>query len=266
MNIQAQYLTQLGIDIWLPRQPLAGAPRSPDWVYSFTHPAQLLESEEPSQGSVAPQPSDNRPKSGAAHTLNELHAEQRSIAHINRALDVEAPTEPVADQQRPVMPVPSPQPAPRFRYAVTRTSRFLIVDELPSQGTQLLSDAYKRLLAGVVQALGDDPTQMSLPLMVHWPHLAGPKVNQGAQEAFKYVQLTLGSLQQKSKPETLLMFGAGLGRWVLGEGFETINPGELMLHPQSNISCLATASLSQALQLPEIKRQLWHDLQPLVRG
>lgn len=270
MNTQAQYLKQLGIDIWLPRQPLEGAAPSPEWVFTFIHPSELLEGEvESLAAEEIIQPAKPKltakPKLSAAHTLNELHAEQRSIAHINEALEAEVATEASAQQVRPTAAAAA-QPVPRFRYAVTRTPRFLIVDELPTQGAQLLSDAYKRLLAGVVLALGEDPKQMSLPLMVHWPHLAGSKVNQGAEEAFKYVQLTLGSLQQKSKPESILMFGAGLGRWVLGEAFENLNTGELMLHPQSNISCLATASLSQALQLPDIKRQIWTDLQPVVRG
>lgn len=267
MNTQAQYLKRLGVDLWLPRQPLDNAAASPAWVYSFTHPSEVsVETPEVPEAASAVLQSHGR--SGVAHTLNELHAEQRSIAHINEALEVEAPTEASVVQETPLSPAtaPAPQLVPRFRFALTRTPRFVIVDELPTQGAQILSDAYKRLLVGVVQALGENPKEMSLPLMVHWPHLAGSKVNQGAQEAYKYVQLTLGSLQRKSTPETLLMFGAGLGRWVLGEQFVTLNSGELILHPVSNVSCLATASLSQALQLPDIKRQIWQDLQPVVRG
>jgi len=263
-QLQHQYLKQLGIDCWLPRQPLEGAAPSPAWVYSFVHPSQLLKAS--ARPEILTKSAKPAKQPGKEHTLNELHAEQRSIARISEALDVAAPEQERSEVAQTPVVSKAPQPVPRFRFAITRTPRFVIVDELPTQGAQLLSDAYKRLLAAVVMALGEDPKQMSLPLMVHWPHLAGSKVNQGAEEAYKYVQLTLASLQRSSKPETILLFGAGVGRWVLGERFETLGSGELILHPEANISCLGTASLSQALQLPDVKRQIWAELQPVVRG
>lgn len=268
MNTQAEYLKQLGVDLWLPRAPLAKAAASPAWVYSFTHPAQ-------------DQPSEARAKSAAqvvkppaikgGHTLDEKHAEQRSMVHISEALAEDRPATPRKDDQQSAPASPAthrvaPQPVPRFRFVLTRTPRFVIVDELPNAGPQALSDPYKKLLVGLVRALGEDPQQMSLPVMLQWPHLAGSKLNQGADEAFKYVQLTLDSMQKKSRAEHVLMLGAGLSRWVMGEQHSEVSSGELLLHPQKNMSCLASATLSEVLRLPEIKRQLWVDLQPLVGG
>jgi len=264
MNIQAEYLKQLGVDLWMPRRVLANAAASPSWVYSFTHPAQAGDAD---SQSLPVTPVVKPPQTKGGHTLDEQHAEQRSIARISEAL---------ADESQPTPPEPepdpvsahriAPQPVPPFRFALTRTPRFVIVDQLPTQGPQLLSEAYKRLLVGVVRALGENAEQMSLPVMLQWPHLAGSKLNQGADEAFKYVQLTLESLQKRSRAEHILLFGSSLSRWVMGEQHAEINSGELLLHPEKNISCLASATLSEALQLPDMKRQLWMDLQPVVPG
>ena len=269
MNIQAEYLKQLGVDLWLPRAPLAKAAASPAWIYSFTHPAQELSAE--AQSKAAAQ-IVNPPATKGGHTLEEQHAEQRSIAHISEALaeDVASPVRndgpqsgPTAGASPAVAHRVAPQPVPRFRFALTRTPRFVIIDELPSAGPQVLSEAYKKLLVGLVRALGEDTQQMSLPVMLQWPHLAGSKLNQGADEAFKYVQLTLESMQKKSSAEHILMLGSGLSRWVMGEQHTEVSSGELLLHPQKNISCLASATLSEVLRLPEIKRQLWADLHRL---
>src|SRR6056300_639941 len=43
--IQSEYLDKMGIQQWLPRQPLQAAAPSPNWVYRFTHPAELLDDE-----------------------------------------------------------------------------------------------------------------------------------------------------------------------------------------------------------------------------
>jgi len=272
MNTQAEYLKQLGVDLWLPRAPLAKAAASPAWIYSFTHPAQELSAE--AQSKAAAQ-IVNPPATKGGHTLEEQHAEQRSIAHISEALveDAASPVSYEGQQSGQIAGTSpaiahrvAPQPVPRFRFALTRTPRFVIIDQLPNAGPQVLSDAYKKLLVGLVRALGEDTQQMSLPVMLQWPHLAGSKLNQGADEAFKYVQLTLESMQKKSRAEHILMLGSGLSRWVMGEQHSEVARGQLLLHPQKNISCLASATLSEVLRLPDIKRQLWADLQPLVSG
>lgn len=275
MDTQADYLKELGVDIWLPRTPLAHAAQSPAWVYQFVHPSSLS----PSELTAAPEPTRSStkisPKAKSGVGLPLQHAEQRSMAHISEALadeSVVSKTSPLAGAgAKPVVSSSdqrskSPLFTPRFRLAVTRTPRFLLVDELPMQGRQILDDNYKRLLAGVVNALGEDPQQMSLSVVLQWPQLAGSKLNQDSVEAFKYVQRTLSSLQRQTQVEHLLLFGPNLGRWVIGEEQSKLTTGELFLHPQQNISCLATAMLSQALQLPDIKRQIWLDLQPVIRG
>lgn len=261
--MQAEYLKRIGVDLWLPREPVANAAASAAWVYSFTHPAQVQGSE---LAEVAAQPVVKPPLTKGGHSLDEQHAEQRSMAHISEALADEPVVAPVKEPALAAAHRVSPQPVPRFRFALTRTPRFVIVDELPTQGPQILKDDYKRLLVALVRALGEDPEQMSLPVMLQWPHLAGSKLNQGADEAFKYVQLTLESMQKRSRAEHILLLGGGLSRWILGEAHAEANHGELHLHPQKNVSCLVSATLSEVLRLPEIKRQLWLDLQPVLPG
>jgi len=265
MTIQAEYLKRLGVDLWLPRVPLVGAPRSPDWVYQFTHPAQEAIDSQATAEKVGRPQAASAVALDAGHSLDEIHAEQRSIAHISEALaeSTDSPIKGAAKEPGSAHRV-APQLVPRFRFALVRTPRFLIIDELPTQGPQLLSDSYKKLLVGIVAALGEEPEQMSLPVLLQWPHLAGSKLNQGADEAFKYVQLTLESMQKRGRAEHLILFGSGLSRWVVGESQAEVASGELNLHPTQNTSYLVSSTLSQALRLPEIKRQIWADLQPVA--
>lgn len=262
MNTQADYLRQLGVTLWLPRRPIDGAAQSPAWVYRFVHPAQTLDQVDQDHAESPVPPTDR-----SGHSLSEQHAEHRAMAHISEALVVPDQTSDKEEKPVAVAATPRvPQQIPRFRFSVTRTPRFLIVDELPTQGGQLLGDAYKRLLAGVVRALGEDPQKMSLPVLLQWPQLAGSKLNQSGPEAVKYVQRTLTSMQSRSEAEHLLLLGAGTLPWVLGELDSEPETGVLLSRTNSESSYLVTQTLSQALQLPDIKRQIWCDLQPVVRS
>ena len=80
-RIQAAYLDQLGIQQWMPRQILPAAKLSPDWVYRFAHPADILGDDEVVMQALAPQ----------AHKPVEPHAERRAITQIGEALEITAP-------------------------------------------------------------------------------------------------------------------------------------------------------------------------------
>ena len=274
-RIQAAYLDQLGIQQWMPRQILPAAKPSPDWVYRFAHPADLLGDDEEVMQALAPQ----------AHKPVEPHAERRAITQIGEALEVSAPDEAevgssnirraaVADltaDESSKEPQTSPttsvkrsfEPAPRYKIVMARAGRLLLIDNLPIRAREGFSNKHKRLLAGIVQALGESPQSITLPITLEWPMLAGKTLDQGPHEARKHVQRQLSFMQKESGLETVILFGEGLANWVVGEGVAETH-GQLQPLQQSELSYLTTQSLSQALNMPGAKMQIWSDLQPLV--
>ena len=274
-RIQAAYLDQLGIQQWMPRQILPAAKPSPDWVYRFAHPADLLGDDEEVMQALAPQ----------AHKPVEPHAERRAITQIGEALEVSAPDEAevgssnirraavaelTADESSKE-PQTSPttsvkrsfEPAPRYKIVMARAGRLLLIDNLPIRAREGFSNKHKRLLAGIVQALGESPQSITLPITLEWPMLAGKTLDQGRHEARKHVQRQLSFMQKESGLETVILFGEGLANWVVGEGVDETH-GQLLPLQQSGLNYLTTQSLSQALNMPGAKQQIWSDLQPLV--
>jgi hypothetical protein len=274
-RIQAAYLDQLGIQQWMPRQILPAAKPSPDWVYRFAHPADLLGDDEEVMQALAPQ----------AHKPVEPHAERRAITQIGEALEVSAPDEAevgssnirraavaelTADESSKE-PQTSPttsvkrsfEPAPRYKIVMARAGRLLLIDNLPIRAREGFSNKHKRLLAGIVQALGESPQSITLPITLEWPMLAGKTLDQGPHEARKHVQRQLSFMQKESGLETVILFGEGLANWVVGGGVDETH-GQLLPLQQSGLNYLTTQSLSQALNMPGAKQQIWSDLQPLV--
>ena len=273
---QAHYLEQLGIQQWLPRAPLSNAPASPDWVYRFVHPAELLGDEAFESALVM-----------GAHAPVAPHAEQRAMAQIHQTLGAEnehgyvepESAQPASPTVRPNLEslagvaeavpksefTPQPkvliEPAPRYRITMARVGRLLVVDDLPVRGRLGFSDAHKRLLAAIVRSLGEDAAQLTLPITLEWPMFTGKSLDQGPQEALRYAQRQVKFLLREPGVETILMFGQNLPRWVVNAESES---GVLTNHAEFGVNYLVTQTLSQALQLPEFKRQIWSDIQPLV--
>ena len=274
-RIQTAYLDQLGIQQWMPRQILPAAKPSPDWVFRFAHPADLLGDDEEVMQALAPQP----------HKPVEPHAERRAITQIGEALEVSAPdkaevgsfnirsaavaelTAEESSKERQPSPAASVkrsiEPAPRYKIVMARAGRLLLIDNLPIRAREGFSNKHKRLLAGIVQALGEPPQSITLPITLEWPMLAGKTLDQGPHEARKHVQRQLSFMQKESGLETVILFGEGLANWVVGEGVDETH-GQLLPLQQSGLNYLTTQSLSQALNMPGAKQQIWSDLQPLV--
>lgn len=262
-EMQIGELKKLGIHLWLPREPIKGAASSPEWVYGLGQPTadRLLDDEQPKQ------PIGQQPLAHAAEVAKkhpESHAEHRAIAHIQEAL--EPKTEEIREEAKPALEISrearSPAVTPRFRMAMVLSEKTLVIDQLPVQAALGFSQQHSRLLSGIMRSLGEDPRSLSMPTLLHWPLLAGKTLNQGPEEAYKNVQRQVEWMLKDRKVERILLFGEDLVRWVVG--LETEKTELSVVHPRWNLPYLSTLSLSQALQLPDMKRQIWLDIQPFV--
>ena len=265
-SIQSDYLEKMGIQQWLPRRALLAASPSPDWVYRFTHPQELLD-DDSLASALTPE----------THKVAEPHAERRAIAHISETLaGVDEPV--VKSSEIPLDEPPASlseapksssssavQTPPRYKIIMARAGRLLLVDDLPLRSRGGFTDHHKRLLAGITLALGEDPATLTLPITLEWPMLAGRTLDQGPTEARRYVKRQLEILQKEPGIETIVMFGERLATWIVGEDHPN-ETGKLQFIEGSSINYLVTQSLTQVLNQPGTKRQVWVDIQPLLNS
>ncbi|NVK42242.1 MAG: hypothetical protein HWE39_13455 [Oceanospirillaceae bacterium] len=279
-----QYLDALGIPSWLPRAPLPGARPSADWVWSFRHgdkPADDSDFFEDDVAEAVPSPvsrpvsSGVRPQpSGAGRSalLDSLGADTEARKPGPKPPPAKPATVPAAVAEtvlpeQPAAPLPpvAAQEVPEFKLAFLTIGDALLIDSLPPQSRGFTS-AHQRLSVALVRALGVNAEQPSAAQMLPWPVFASRTLDQGWAQAEAAVQRKLGRMTETSPPRFLLLLGEAAAQLVLrtreaGDGLRGT-----LFHPCGDVPALASASLSEMLQIPGCKRDVWRDLQPLVRA
>lgn len=277
MEVQAQeqqrhqWLEAIGIDSWLPREPLPGAAPSPEWVEAFCYAEDGTSWQDESRvddsvDQAQPTARPSRPAGSRIDTAALLDEPRRPAA------PEPSPARPEPAQAAPVAPdaVPAakPDPAPRFKLAYLVRGDLLIVDSLPPHQPDGFSRHHRRLLLGMTSALGmAAEEELSSPFMLPWPMLAGKNLNQGPLEARRAVQRKLhNTLAFNPGIRQVLLLGEAACHWVAEQegGFDSLQ-GQLLELGEGR-RALVTLSLSELLRLPERKAEVWRDLQPFRRN
>ncbi|KEA64407.1 Periplasmic protein TonB [Marinobacterium lacunae] len=278
-QLRHQYLEAIGISSWLPRTSLPGAAPSQPWVERFRYPMpegmdEFPGFDETDDVSPAPETPDaviasERPTESAETARAQARA---SIAPLiesdTRAKAPPAQSVPVGAVPESASPAPAvrrgpPAQAPRVKLAFVLAGDLLIVDSLPPAARQGFSGQHQRLLAGIARALGvgDQPSDASL---LSWPVLAGTTLDQGPEELKRAVRRKLEITLQLRRVTRALFLGESAAQWMLEreETLDALRGIRFSLRPE--LHCVASVSLSQLLQLPTLKAELWRDLQPLL--
>ncbi|WP_151704073.1 hypothetical protein [Nitrincola alkalilacustris] len=281
-----QYLDAMGIASWLPRVDLPGAAPSADWVFAFRTGQVAIEALEAAGESAfdadSPVEVDHTTGQNALRQLAGLAAGAGSDKASRPDKQLKPATTPVVQEEILKTPLPSSQvqdavvadppsstspannrvqPPPRFRLAFIKAGDMLVVDALPPHARQGFSPLHQRLLQRIVQALNVSD-QQGLPQFLSWPMLASKTLNQGPDEARRSVERLLG-YQLTPEISRVLLLGEPAARWVLArdEPLDQLRGLSFTLKP--GVKVVASHSLSELLQLPEYKADLWRDLQPL---
>jgi len=280
-----QYLDAMGIASWLPRVDLPGAAPSADWVFAFRTGQASIEAVEDGEsafGADFPAELDHTAGQSALRQLAGLAADTGRVARADAQIKPTATAEQavavksplslsqaqdavVADAPSNILPVNSRvEPPPRFRLAFIKAGDMLIVDALPPHARQGFSPMHQRLLQRIAEAMGVSD-QQGLPQFLSWPMLASKTLNQGPEEARRSVERLL-SYQLTPDITRVLLLGEPAARWVLAreEPLEQLRGLPFTLKP--GVRVVASHSLSELLQLPEYKADLWRDLQPLYQA
>lgn len=277
-----QYLDALGISSWLPRDVLPGAAPSADWIWDFSYPAPDIP--------FAKKGTPGTPAAEANAALSVDPAAARASLtrsfgsapkpEVKEALwKKDAPSQTQKSAAKPVLePVTDEtahsdtntqkptKPQPRFKLALARYGRVLVVDSLPPQSLQDYSKQHDTLAAAIVRSIsGAQVALQEKPSLLPWPAFASPTLPQGYDDALQTVQHKLDLLLEKGGVEAVLLLGESAAQMVLDREEELSQLSGILFSLRADTKVLATHSLTEAMQVPGIKAEMWQQLQPLVK-
>ncbi|WP_177201083.1 hypothetical protein [Neptunomonas qingdaonensis] len=297
-----QYLEAMGVTSWLPRSALPGARPSHESVYEFLygHEADVFESDDvaedashisekvhhqqavapvtaasldllaPSDRSSkqrreAPTPHDSLTRSSVAAGVTATVVQDSDQTSVQARTGQEPSEAEVAMPHVEIKPRSGKEKAPRFRLGFWLYKDLLVVDSLPllSRGG-ITQGKYQALCANMVKAMGLDAELLAAPYVLAWPMLAGDSLDQGKAEASLAVKHKIQKLLQQATPRLLLFLGESAAQMGMQreEGIDELRA--VVFNYSSQIKAMTSLSLTQMLQIPECKKEVWGDLQKVL--
>ncbi|WP_027858853.1 uracil-DNA glycosylase family protein [Marinobacterium jannaschii] len=280
-----QYLDALGITSWLPQQPLSGAAPSEDWVWDFRYPAPEIPFSEGDYDDYAGDSSDAmlqpgnadprlrpRPKKMQPSPQSREAARAMLAQTLGAELDAKPKPKPaaaaVASPQQPltepVTPAATNKPDPRFKLAFVQTGPLLLIDSLPTQGQDGFTEHHQNLAQAICSALQSGLPAFPPATLLPWPMFVSKTIDQGYEQAQIAIRHKL-KRALVADVKVMLLFGEAAAQMVLERDEELDELRGAMFSYRPGIKALATRSLTEAMHVPGVKRDIWLDLQPVVK-
>lgn len=233
------YLDAMGVDVYYPRLKLVGAKAS-------------VQCEMPVLAKIAASP--------AVKSVQADTARVERLASVSELLDIAVNNESVIEPAAPALKG-SVEETPSFNLSVTVIpGSLLVVDDCGPE--QLRSRDYQALLQNIVIALGlDKPVINSQPFQ--WPEAMKGHNDQSPNAAGQALQAYLARQMELGETRYLLVMGDAASQFALNT---TVAEGVLAAHGDQSVQQLVTLSACRMLTEPELKRDLWQQLQPLYRA
>lgn len=302
-HLRHQYLETLGVSSWLSRTQLPGAAPSPDWVSGYVYSEDALAqglNTHSVDHSVSSGGSKGQVKSLAASLVN-THSQTEDISRDAQliAQDVvthlpvtERASQPVTPQATSIVTTALKEPtlaptkvaavvsthvipnarsqksAPQMRLMFWQYPDVLVVDSLPTQTRGTLASAqYEKLLNNMILAMRLNPARIDAgtqPYVLNWPTLAGASIDQGWDQAVSAVQYKLSKLLQDYAPKLVLMLGESSAQMLMNveDDFDAMRG--IVFSLRADTKAITSYSLTQMLNVPGCKRDVWQDLQKVM--
>lgn len=245
-------LEVMGITVYRPRLSLPGA--APGDTVAWP----------PAARSAAPAAAD-RPETAPAQPQRPAASAILDDPVERRDARAEPVVEPVAEQAPATVPGPVQAGETGLRYRVVLVpvnERLSLIEQLPADQDARLTLAHLRLLDRVLQSLGirvEPETLRQQPFQ--WPMVDSGRIDASATAGRRSLRVFAESNLPASQAHVL---------WLMGEGLPELFSLEASHRPLDRTPglpwhLLATVGLSQMLQDPARKRELWRQLGVLRR-
>ena len=162
----------------------------------------------------------------------------------------------------------SQKSAPQMRLMFWQYPDVLVVDSLPTQTRGTLASAqYEKLLNNMILAMRLNPARIDAgaqPYTLNWPTLAGASIDQGWDQAVSAVQYKLSKLLQGYSPKLVLMLGESSAQMLMNveDDFDAMRG--IVFSLRADTKAITSYSLTQMLNVPGCKRDVWQDLQKVM--
>ena len=218
----------------------------------------------------------NSQPQATAETVAAVTAESEKHASLTKEVVAEADLSvpAVTSQRNPAMPrhtsisTSSNKPPPIMRLMFLQYSDVLVVDSLPSQSRgNIASDQYQQLVANILRAMGLDSKRLdagAAPYILNWPTLAGDNIDQGWDQAVSAVQHKLAKIFQQHTPSLVLMLGEVAAQMLMSREDDFDAMRGIVFSLRTETKAITSYSLTQMLNVPGCKREVWQDLQKVL--
>ncbi|MFP8966599.1 hypothetical protein ACKC9G_08495 [Pokkaliibacter sp. CJK22405] len=269
------YLEAMGIDVWMPTTVLAGAHPSDYFEWDALAPAEREHaSAAPAATTITPPLTSRAPADAkaelqalASQTLGkplEPAAPENQTPAVNPVAKP-APAKPVTSSaQEPVADTrASTEVVPVFHLAAMAFSRGIVLTDMPTR-MKRLSQEHIQLLTAMLSAVTGQKESMATVKYFFWPMVKTQGVDQTARVAQQTLARWLPVQRQQESQDYLIVMGEKAIEQILPGSEE---PAFDRLHEYAGWQGVGiTHGLHALLNLPELKRDTWQHLQPMVRA
>lgn len=281
-QLRHQYLEAMGVSSWLSCSSLPGAAESPAWVNDFQYPAPEIpfQSDRAQNARAQLGLSETQPPAKPVDPLTQQQGMQQARAalglmsetveqetSVSANVQVESTVAELDESSSLSEESQQIETPPNFKLAFQRVGQVLVVDSLPTQGGNFSSN-YLKLAVAICDSLGDVSHKgdegLSAAFMLPWPMFASKTLDQSYPQAAIAVQHKLAKELQRFDIKVVLLFGEAASQMVLERKEPLDELKGIVFSLRSDVQALATHSLTEAMQLPGVKKQIWHDLQPMI--
>ena len=252
------YLRAMGIDVYYPRAILPGAKPSPAYEFDLIEQGQSL----PIESSFVPEEESEDPNTQLEIAENE-NAETESIkqeASVRTELDAKVD---LTEAEQPEQKKEEESSELRFSLRYFRvTDSVAVIDEYPLQQSADSRDKSLHLLSNILRALNIEVEVLS-PELFSWPLIEGlTEETDSANAAKQALQGFIAGRQEQDGFKNLIVFVGVIDDLLVGpERAENRRDYQI---ENSDVFITITQSLQFMLSFPDLKKDVWRQLQPVL--
>jgi hypothetical protein len=225
---QANYLNELGIQVWYPRVHLTNAIPPKTLVTQASNAIESLGVKEEAQ-------------SIKSNLIKDITPESENRSPIEPFSKTKPPEQSESHTETPI----------RFALHLYVIGDCLVASSL-SPDYLSRQESATRLLNAIVKVTFQREAVLHHDHLISWPFFASPNANQGIESAQKYVNGVIEHLIEAHRIEKILAFGGVLAKL---NGWRSLD-GQLLSVPY-----LLLPSLYKMLQDPLLKKKAWQTIQ-----
>ena len=252
------YLRAMGIDVYYPRAILPGAKSSPAYEFDLIEEGQTLPIDSSSvqeEESKAPDTQLEIAENGSAETES---IEQEAAARAGPDAKVD-----LIEAEQPEQKKEEESSELRFSLRYFRvTDSVAVIDEYPLQQSADSRDKSLHLLRNILRALNIEVEVLS-PELFSWPLIEGlTEETDSANAAKQALQGFIAGRQEQDGFKNLIVFVGVIDDLLVGpERAENRRDYQI---ENSDTFITITQSLQSMLSFPDLKKDAWHQLQPVL--